>query len=124
MRSERIAGPVVLPYYVVIEQGHGSPAANKHRAQAGFDIDIYGTRIENKLPLHSHNYALGYAELQKSAEEASVTPAPHAQSRSSRSFRLSFSTPEITFSRKPRCESGFPIVGILMNPPVRPRSTR
>ena len=65
----------VLPYYIVIEQGHGSPAANTHRVQAGFDIDIYGTRIENELPLHSPNYALGYAELQKIAEGTSRHPS-------------------------------------------------
>jgi len=65
----------VLPYYVVIEEGHGSPAANTHRVQAGFDIDIYGRRIENKLPLHSPNYALGYAALQKIVEDTSRQPS-------------------------------------------------
>ena len=64
----------VLPYRVVIEEMHGSPTANTHRVQAGFDIDIYGTRMENELPLHSHKYALGYAELQKIAEETSDQP--------------------------------------------------
>lgn len=65
----------VLPYYVVIEERHGSPTASTHRVQAGFDIDIYGMRIENELPLHSHKYALGYAELQKITEEPSDHPS-------------------------------------------------
>ena len=65
----------VLPYYIVIEQGHGSPTASTHRVPVGFDIDIYGARIENELPLHSHKYALGYAELQKIAEETSDHPS-------------------------------------------------
>lgn len=59
----------VLPYYVVIEDRPGSSAANTRRIQAGFDIDIYGRRIENELPSHSPKYAQGYAELQKIAEE-------------------------------------------------------
>lgn len=64
----------VLTYYVVIEDGHGSPAANTRRVQAGFDIDIYGTRLEHTMPSHSPQYAQGYAELQKIAEEASSRP--------------------------------------------------
>ena len=114
----------VLPYYVVIEERHGSPTANTHRVQAGFDIDIYGTRMENELPLHSHKYALGYAELQKIAEETSDHPSTSCSIEVIPFFSISFSTPEITFSRKPCYESGSPIVGILMNLPVRPRSTR
>jgi hypothetical protein len=61
----------VLPYYVVIEEGHGSPAANSRRIQAGFDIDIYGRRIQNALPSQSPEYAQGYAELQKISEGTS-----------------------------------------------------
>jgi hypothetical protein len=64
----------VLPYYVVIEDGHGSPAANTRRIQAGFDIDIYGRNIENVLPSDSPKYAQGYAELQKVAERNSHEP--------------------------------------------------
>jgi len=61
----------VLPYYVVVQEGHGSPTATTRKIQAGFDVDIYGTRIENDPPWQSHNYQLGYAELQKIAEESS-----------------------------------------------------
>jgi hypothetical protein len=65
----------ILPYYVVVEEGHGSPAATTRRIQAGFDIDIYGTRIKNDPPWQSHNYRLGYAELVKLAEETSHHPS-------------------------------------------------
>jgi len=75
LSTEHHAYYEVLPYYVVIEEGHGWPTANTHRVQAGFDIDIYGTRIDNELPLHSHKYALGYAELQKVAENTSHHPS-------------------------------------------------
>ncbi|PWT97651.1 MAG: hypothetical protein C5B51_30985 [Terriglobia bacterium] len=64
----------VLPYYVLIEEGHGSPAANTRRVQAGFDIDVYGRRVEDKLPSDSPNYAQAYAELQKLAEHAPRQP--------------------------------------------------
>ena len=55
----------VLPYYVVVEERHGSPGTTTRRIQAGFDVDIYGTRIENDPPWRAHNYQLGYEELQK-----------------------------------------------------------
>ena len=65
----------VLPYYVVVEEGHGLPHATARRIQAGFDVDIYGTRIENDPPWQSHKYQLGYAELEKLAEETSHHPS-------------------------------------------------
>jgi hypothetical protein len=60
----------VLPYYVVLEERHGSPAATTRRIQAGFDVDIYGTRIDTP-PWRSHNYQLGYDNLQKLVEATS-----------------------------------------------------
>ena len=59
----------VLPYYLVVEDRHGSPAATTRRIQAGFDIDIYGTKIDDP-PWQSHNYQRGYEELQKLVDEA------------------------------------------------------
>jgi hypothetical protein len=63
----------VLPYYVVIEERHGTlPAANR-RVQAGFDVEIYGVNIKGELgsPRPDPVYALGHAGLQKIAETAS-----------------------------------------------------
>jgi len=61
----------VWPYYVVTDEGSGSPAGSTHRIQAGFDIDIYAARTEKELPFHSPKYELGYTELQKIATEVS-----------------------------------------------------
>jgi len=61
----------VLPYYVVVEEGHGSASGGTRRIQAGFDIDIYGKKADNKLPGHSPKYLMGYEELQKIAKETS-----------------------------------------------------
>jgi hypothetical protein len=63
----------VLPYYISVEEGHGSPSATTRRIQAGIDIDIYGVNLENELPSPGANpdYALGYAELQRIAEQVS-----------------------------------------------------
>jgi hypothetical protein len=60
----------VLPYYVVVEEGHGSPAATTRRIQSGFDIDVYGARIDAP-PWRSHKYQLGYEELKKLVEAPS-----------------------------------------------------
>ena len=57
----------VLPYYVVFEDGLASPGTR--RIQAGFDVDIYGTKADNRLPVHSQKYLMGYQELQKIAKE-------------------------------------------------------
>jgi hypothetical protein len=63
----------VSPYYVVLNQRHGSLAPTSQRVQAGFDIDVYGVNTENDtltMP-PPHKYALGYAALQRIAEEVS-----------------------------------------------------
>jgi len=56
----------VLPYHVLIEEAHGSPAATRHIIQAGFDVDVRGlsNKDEPELPPPG-NYALGYARLKK-----------------------------------------------------------
>jgi hypothetical protein len=63
----------VLPYYVVLEEKHGSPTAMTRRVHSGFDVDIYGVNIKHELavPGPDPDYALGYAELQRIAQEAS-----------------------------------------------------
>jgi hypothetical protein len=58
----------VLPYYVVIEKAHGTPAASMYRVQGGFDIDIYAPTKNNEMT-PSPDYALGYEILQKLAQE-------------------------------------------------------
>jgi hypothetical protein len=65
--EERLVYYEVLPYYVVVGEGSGSPGAVTRRIQAGFDVDVYGTRIEDDPPWRSHKYQLGYEELQKLA---------------------------------------------------------
>ena len=56
----------VLPYHVVIEEGHGSPTATRHMIQAGFDVDVHGLSNKDELELPpSGDYALGYAWLKK-----------------------------------------------------------
>jgi hypothetical protein len=40
----------VTPYYVVVEDAHGTPAATRSRIQAGFDVDIYGEITSKELP--------------------------------------------------------------------------
>jgi hypothetical protein len=62
----------VSPYHVVIEQGHGSPAATKHIVQAGFDVDVHGVSNKSELQLPPPaEYAFGYAELKKIADTVS-----------------------------------------------------
>lgn len=52
----------VLPYHVM----YGSPAV---RIQRGFDVEIYGAnKNELAMPGRDPDYALGYAALQKIAE--------------------------------------------------------
>lgn len=62
----------VLPYNVVIEEGHGSPNATRRIIQAGFDVDVYGVsdKREPELPPPGE-YAFGYAELKKIADAVS-----------------------------------------------------
>ena len=55
----------VVPYYVLLEEGHGTPAVRTRKIQAGFDINVYGLRTSDDpaLPGLSPSYALGYAGL-------------------------------------------------------------
>jgi len=66
----------VLPYHVVIEEAHGSPAATRHIIQAGFDVDVHAlsNKDEQELPPPG-DYALGYAGLKKIVD----TLAQHAR---------------------------------------------
>jgi hypothetical protein len=63
----------VLPYYVVLEERHGSFPAMTRRVQAGFDVEIYGVNIKGELvvPGPDPHYALGHAQLQKIVEKVS-----------------------------------------------------
>jgi hypothetical protein len=69
----------VRPYYVVVEEREGDLPPVTHQIQGGFDIDIYGVNTNNRFeaPGPDPDYALGCAELQKLAEEASL----HASDR-------------------------------------------
>jgi hypothetical protein len=67
----------VMPYYVTLEQGHGTPAAKTQRIQAGFDVDVYGikTSEEPSLPERSPDYALiheSFLELAKTVSSHST----------------------------------------------------
>jgi len=55
----------VMPYQIVLEEAHGTPAARIRRIQAGFDVDVYGTKgIEDPaLPVLSTGYAPTCASL-------------------------------------------------------------
>jgi hypothetical protein len=63
----------VSPYYVEVEERPVGRPVTARRIQAGFNVDVYGVRTEdNKLAMpQAHEYALGYAELQRLAEKVS-----------------------------------------------------
>jgi hypothetical protein len=64
----------VLPYYVFLEEEHGSRTdKSTRRIQAGFDVDIFGMNIRNEVevPGPDSDYALAYTELQKIADNIS-----------------------------------------------------
>src|SRR5215470_233151 len=62
----------VLPYNVVIEEGHGSPTASRRIIQAGFDVDVHGLSNKEELELPpSGDYALAYERLKKIADTVS-----------------------------------------------------
>jgi hypothetical protein len=63
----------VSPYYVQLEDRPVGLPVTTRRAQAGFNIDVYGIRTEDNEPMMPppHDYALGYAELQKLAATVS-----------------------------------------------------
>jgi len=55
----------VEPYYVFLEEGHGTPAVKTRRIQAGFSVNVYGMKTidDPGLPALSPGYALGYASI-------------------------------------------------------------
>ncbi len=63
----------VLPYYLLLQERHGSSSAGTRRVQAGFDIEIYGVNIKDefKVPGLDSHYALGYVQLQEIVEKVS-----------------------------------------------------
>jgi hypothetical protein len=63
----------VSPYYVEIENRPVGLPVTTRTVQAGFNIDVYGMRTEDHEPMMPppHDYALGYAELQKLAATVS-----------------------------------------------------
>jgi hypothetical protein len=69
----------VLPYYIELEESHGTPAAKMQRIQAGFDVDVYGikTSDDQGLPGLSPDYALGTAML----EDLAKTISSHSTER-------------------------------------------
>ena len=71
--KERHAFYEVLPYYVVLDERHGSLPATTRRVQAGFDVDVYGGRTEDNklLKPESHEYSVSYAALQNIVENVS-----------------------------------------------------
>src|SRR5271165_5302888 len=63
----------VSPDYVELEERPVGRPAKTRRVQAGFNVDVYGVRTEDSEPSMPppHEYALGYAELQKIAARVS-----------------------------------------------------
>ena len=63
----------VSPYYVFVEEKHGSPAARNLKIQAGFDVDVFGVNIKDgfEFPAPDPDYALSDAQLQEIAEDIS-----------------------------------------------------
>ena len=53
----------VSPYYVVVEEGHGSRSVSTRRIQNGFDVDICVATNGHGLASPGPDYALGYADL-------------------------------------------------------------
>jgi hypothetical protein len=59
----------VLPYHVLIEEGHGSANATRRIIQGGFDVDVHGVSNKNELELPPPGeYALGYGGLKRIAD--------------------------------------------------------
>lgn len=61
----------VVPYYVVIEEAHGTSAHTTRRSQAGFEVDIYGLKNSNDpgFPGLSVDYARACSILQQIVDE-------------------------------------------------------
>jgi hypothetical protein len=63
----------VSPYYVVLQERHRGLSPTARRVQAGFDVDVYSQRIDDDgpwTPPHE-KYEVGYAQLQRIAEDVS-----------------------------------------------------
>ena len=115
----------VEPYYVLLEEGHGTPAVKTRRIQAGFNVNVYGMKTSDDpgLPGLSPSYALACASLL----ELTKTIQSHATDACSIEVipaRQPFWTLKVTCNPKPCCESGLPINAVLSNLPVRPSSIR
>lgn len=69
----------VLPYYASLDEGQGGFPAMSRSVQSGFDVDIYGVNTKNELapPGPDSDYALGYAEVQKIAEQIAHQTSGH-----------------------------------------------
>ncbi len=62
----------VTPYYVLVEQKHGSAGTARNRIQAGFNIDVYGLNDKRDLSLPPQEaYSVAYAELNKIVDTVS-----------------------------------------------------
>jgi len=63
----------VLPYYVVVDEGQENAPTTTRRVQSGYEVNIYGvsTRKELAPPTPDSDYAQGYTEVQKIADEIS-----------------------------------------------------
>jgi hypothetical protein len=63
----------VSPYYEELDERPVGRPATTRSVQAGFNVDVYGVRPEDNEPAMPppHEYALGYAELQKLAKRVS-----------------------------------------------------
>jgi len=61
----------VTPYYLVLQENPGKFPPKNRTIQAGFDVDIYGVNNNKEPLLPGPDYALGYAEVQRFAEEIS-----------------------------------------------------
>ena len=60
----------VSPYYITIEEKHGTPAARTRTIQAGFEVDIFGVNPKDAgmIPAGSDpDYVLSQTELQEIA---------------------------------------------------------
>ena len=55
----------VSPYYVVVEEGHGSRSVSTRRIQGGFDVDICVPTNGHGLASPGPDYAPGYAGLRE-----------------------------------------------------------
>ena len=62
----------VSPFYIAIEERHGSPTAARHIVQAGFDVDVHGVSNKSEVELPPPaEYAFSYAELKRIADGVS-----------------------------------------------------